>query len=148
MKFKKYIYEVSMKKGTIIKPPKYIEEDKYKQYIILEDGLKFIFSCFYFRIADIWEVAFEDEEARRYTITKRKGAALELFAALEKVFKQFIEKTLPNKFRFTADIEEKSRVKLYDLLAKKIEKMGMGYKYTKKQSSSSTIYNFKHWSIK
>jgi hypothetical protein len=137
-----------MKKSTTISSPRYKKESMYEQDIVLEDGLKFKFIGYYFKTAGIWEIAFEDEEERRETVRKRKGASLELFAALEKVFKQFVEKALPDKFRFSAALDEKSRVKLYDLLAKKIEKMGMGFKLKKTKSSVSAIYWFTHWSVK
>ena len=127
--------------------PIFIEKNKYEQYIILEDGLKFKFIGSYFKTAELWYVVFEDEEKRQHKANKRKGAALELFAALEKVFKQFIENTLPNKFRFMADIDEKSRIRLYDILSKKIEKMGAGFKSKKKKSPAHMIYDFEHWSI-
>ena len=134
MKFKNYlndivtkIDELAMSSKTIIRPI-YKPESIYDAKIILKDGLKFYFICYYFRTEELWEIAFEDEAERRYKIEQRPGASLELFAALETVFKDFINKALPNKFRFTADIEEKSRVRLYDTLAKKITKMGMGYK--------------------
>jgi hypothetical protein len=146
MKLKQYITELSMRKSTYISSAKYKKESMYEQNIILEDGLEFKFICYYFRTADMWEIAFEDKDEMRHKIERRKGAGVELFAALEKVFKEFINTALPDKFRFSADIEEKSRVKLYELLAKRIEKMGMGFKFEKKQSSAAMIYKFKHWS--
>lgn len=145
MRFKQYVNELAMKKNTEISPAK-VSDREYVQYITLEDGLRFKFIAHYFRTADLWEVIFEDSEKRAYQVGKRKGASLELFAALERVFKNFILKTLPNKFRFTADTEEKSRVKLYDLLAKKIEKT-QGYKYERKKSTLAVMYTFKHWSV-
>jgi len=149
MKFKKYLTELAIKKGTTITPPKYKEESMYEQDIILEDGLKFKFICYFFRTAGIWEVAFEDEQEVRAKETKRQGAAIELFAALEKVFKTFIDKALPNEFHFSADLEEKSRVKLYDILTKKILKTGYGYElYERKKSSVAIIYKFRHRSYK
>jgi hypothetical protein len=146
MRFKRYIInELSMKKGTEISPAK-VSKEVYEQTISLEDGLIFKFKAHYFRSDDMWEIVFEDEEKRTYQIGKRKGAALELFAALENVLKNFILKTLPNKFRFTADVEEKSRVKLYDLIAKKIEKT-QGFKYTREKKPMAVAYTFKHWSV-
>ena len=136
-----------MRKATVISPAKYQKESRYEQIITLEDGLSFKFDALYFRTAEVWEVTFEDAQGNRYQSEKRKGAAIELFAALEKVFNDFIAKTLPNKFRFTADIDEKSRVKLYNTLAKKIAKKGLGYEYTTKQSPAAVIYKFKHWSV-
>jgi len=145
MKFREYLVELAMKKGTTITPPKYKKESMYEQDIILEDGLKFKFICYFFRTSDVWEVAFEDENEVRHKEGKRKGAAIEVFAAIEKTFKTFIDMALPNEFHFSADLEEKSRVKLYDILSKKILKMGYGYKMIeRKQSSVSIIYKFKH----
>ena len=148
-RLKQYLIELAMKKGTTITPPKYKEESMYEQDIILEDGLKFKFICYFFRTSGLWEVAFEDEQEVRAKEAKRQWASIELFAALEKVFKTFIDKALPNEFHYSADLEEKSRVKLYDLLAKKIVKMGYGYKlYERKKSSVAIIYKFRHHSYK
>jgi hypothetical protein len=148
MRLKNYlIQELAMKRAKV-GSPQYWPESTYIQDITLSDGQKFKFLGYYFRTADIWEVVFEDEEERRYKVEKPQGTSLELFATLEKVFKDFLEKALPDKFRFTADIDERSRVKLYDLLAKKIQKAGLGYKFTKKKSVASVIYNFSHWSVK
>lgn len=146
MRLYQYINELAMRKKTVISSPKYKEKSMYEQTVTLEDGLQFKFICYYFSTADIWEVTFEDENEYREKAPKRKGAAVELFAALEKVFKQFLEKALPDRFRFLADIDEKSRIKLYDLLAKKISKLGFDYK--KKQSTASMVYYFKHKSLK
>jgi hypothetical protein len=145
MRLKQYINELAMKKGTIITNPKYKKESMYEQDIILEDGLKFKFICYFFRTSDLWEIAFEDENEARHKDEKRQGASIELFAAIEKVFKKFIDTALPNEFHFSSDLEEKSRVKLYDLLSKKIVKMGYGYvMYERKKTSVAIIYKFKH----
>ena len=138
MRLKQYINELAMKKGTIIKAPIYKVEDSYKQDIILSNGLKFKFVCHNFRNAfgfedGLWEVSFEDEEKRKYQVQKPEGTVLELFAALQKVLITFLSKTNPSNFRFTADVDEKSRVKLYDIIAKKLKKKG--WKYSKKSTS-------------
>ena len=139
MKFKEYINELAMKKGTIIKSPFYKKESMYEQDIVLEDGLVFHFKCYYFKTAGVWEVAFEDQDEKAHQTPKRKGAAI------ENVFKNFIDTALPNEFSFRSDLEEKSRVKLYDILAKKIIKMGYGYiMIDRKISSVNVIYKFRH----
>lgn len=70
-----------------------------------------------------WEVWFEDESGDTALSPKRKGAAIELFSALEEVMKNFITEKKPVLFHFAADVTEPSRVKLYKLLAKKILKI-------------------------
>ena len=155
MKLQKYliqetytdINELALRKAQVGNP-QYFPESTYIQDITLSDGQKFKFLGYYFKTAETWEIVFEDEQERRYRVEKPKGTSIELFAALEKCFNDFISKALPDKFRFVADIDERSRVKLYDLLAKKIQKAGMGYKYKKKKSVASVIYNFYHWSVK
>ena len=144
--FKDYIKELAMKKGTNIKPPKYIPDRKYEQEIILEDGLIFFFKAFYFQSADVWDIQFQDQFGAVVKSKKREGASIELFAALESVFKEFVEKTVPNRFRFGADRDEESRVKLYNMLARKIAKRGkFDHKITK--SPINVNYWFKHWSV-
>ena len=149
MRLKNYlIQELSMKRAHV-GSAQFFPESTYIQEITLSDGQKFKFLAYYFKTAEIWEVVFEDEKERRYRVEKPKGTSIELFAALEKTFKEFLSTALPDKFRFSADIDERSRVKLYDLLAKKVEKANMGYKLVnRKQSVASVIYNFAHWSVK
>ncbi len=72
----------------------------------------------------IWNITFEDTAARMDQVPKGKQVALNLFAALEMVFKEFINRKDPLVFQFDADIAEPSRVKLYNTLAKRIQKNG------------------------
>ena len=150
VKFNQYINELSMKKGTHISNPLHTKvksgTQTYNQEIILDDGLSFRFTGFYIRVAGIWNIQFSDENDNLDKAPKRKGASIELFAALEKVMMQFIEKTLPDKMEFRADLDEKSRVKLYDLLAKKIKKK-YGFNYKRVTTSISVLYQFMHKSV-
>jgi hypothetical protein len=72
----------------------------------------------------IWYVQFFDSAGRDELVSKDKRVGLNLFAALEVVFKEFIKTYDPLVFTFDAKIADKSRVKLYDLLARKIGKHG------------------------
>lgn len=71
-----------------------------------------------------WEVYFEDEQGEIDIQPKRKGAAIEVFSALEVVIKKFLTSKKPPVFHFSSNVGEGSRVKLYKLLAKKISKSG------------------------
>lgn len=146
MKLKQYINELSMTKGTKISSPEYRKESIYNQRITLHDNIIFQFQGYYFKTSDIWEIDFVDENNKADISPKRKGASLELFAALEKVLDEFMNKALPNKLEFRATIDEKSRVKLYDRLAKKLASK-YGFKYNRKVTSISVLYQFIHKSV-
>lgn len=74
----------------------------------------------------LWTITFEDVGARMEMVEKPKGVALNLFAALENVMEKFIRAKKPLVFDFSAetsvDVADTSRMKLYDLLARKIRK--------------------------
>jgi hypothetical protein len=67
-----------------------------------------------------WAIYFSDEEGRMITISREKGVAIELFAAIEKIFRKFIQDKKPEAIKFSGSSE--SKFKLYTLLAKKITK--------------------------
>jgi 6-phosphogluconolactonase/glucosamine-6-phosphate isomerase/deaminase len=69
-----------------------------------------------------WEIVFEDE--RGFIKTNKRGTkvALELFAAIESVVSDFINIEEPDAILFTGT--GKSKIKLYNLLARKIAKGG------------------------
>ena len=126
MRFKGYINELSMKKNTSIKLIKTTSHD-YQVEITLENEEKFLFVA-YKEDAITWEIAFVDSKGSVKIEPKDKGVSLELFAALPKVVEMFIKSKNPSTFFFTSKPEEVSRVKLYTLLAKKIEKSGYIFK--------------------
>jgi hypothetical protein len=74
-------------------------------------------------VEGLWEIIFEDEKGRLDIVHKGK-AALQVFAGVEESFKLFIRKYNPVMFTYSAHTSEKSRVKLYELLARRIKKAG------------------------
>jgi hypothetical protein len=64
-----------------------------------------------------------------------KTVAFKVFATLAKIFKTFIVNRNPESFEFSSNIEEKSRVRLYRALTKRIEKF---FDYEKYRESHST----------
>ena len=159
MKFQKYINELAMSADTkvnIINNAK----DKYVVKIELRDNISFKFSCVYTsedttyyilkkknlidtkweEYAFAWEVYFKDDSGSTQISPKRKGAALELFAALEVAIKEFISKKKPIIFYFSADNDEQSRMKLYRHLAKKIKKAG--YKFIEEDIIETQYFVF------
>ena len=157
MKFEEYILELSMKKGTDIK---IIQDTSYAYHarITLDNGE--IFKVFtngdYMpvwvltgedsipvkdNITDVfkWEVYFEDDMGKTELAPKEKGTSLQLFAALEQYFKDFIKKKKPDMIEFSSDKGESSRMKLYNLLSKKIQKGGYTNKYQKTPQLFSLI---------
>jgi hypothetical protein len=63
-----------------------------------------------------------------------KSIAFKVFATLAKIFKTFIINRNPDSFEFSANIEEKSRIRLYLALTKRIEKF-FGYEKYKETNS-------------
>ena len=88
-----------------------------------------------------WEVYFEDESGEVGMAPKRKGAAIEIFSALEVAIRQFVASKNPAIFRFSSELGEQSRVKLYKLIAKKISKLG-GYKVITRDMDGSKYFVF------
>ena len=73
----------------------------------------------------LWTITFEDVNAKMEIEEKPKGVALNLFAALENVMEKFIKAKKPLVFEFSAEDvggSDTSRMKLYDLLARRISK--------------------------
>lgn len=73
----------------------------------------------------LWTITFEDVGGRMEMVEKPKGVALNLFAALETVMEKFIKAKKPLVFEFSAEDvggADTSRMRLYDLLARKISK--------------------------
>jgi hypothetical protein len=168
MRFQQYISELAMSADTkmnIINNAK----DKYVVKIELRDNISFKFSCVYTsedttyyilkkknlipklkkknlidtkweEYAFAWEVYFKDDSGSTQISPKRKGAALELFAALEVAIKEFISKKKPIIFYFSADNDEQSRMKLYRHLAKKIKKAG--YKFIEEDIIETQYFVF------
>jgi hypothetical protein len=126
MKLKQYINkmdELAMRKGTIIDKVSFTKNETYRARITLEDGTLFKFEADIYN-EDFWDVNFQDEKGRISIQPKGKNVAIELFAALEKVFTDFISKAKPDEIQFSSSNYEKSRVKLYHMVAKKIAKKG------------------------
>lgn len=88
-----------------------------------------------------WEVYFEDESGEMGMAPKRKGAAIEVFSALEVAIKEFITTKKPPIFHFSSELGEQSRVKLYKLLARKVSKLG-GYKVVTRDMERSKYFVF------
>lgn len=137
MKFKNYLTELSLKKASF--QVSMSTSTEFRAKITTEHG-NFIYSAKQFlseknmsldktlldeldiegRHKYIWEISFEDAMGRHYKVTTERGTALQVFAAVEEITKQFIKKYKPKLVTFSAEVGEASRVKLYKLLARKI----------------------------
>jgi hypothetical protein len=129
MRLKEYLNELAMKANTKIEPWNSGQAhggaritlsngEVFNFYISpgnveLQDGTKI----------DRFELMFTDSKSEINTSAKGKNTAVELFAALEKIVKEFIQTQKPSVIEFSpANKDEKSKQKLYVLLAKKIAK--------------------------
>ena len=70
------------------------------------------------------EIFFTDQERNIETVPKEKGTAIQVFAAIEKFVTEWIKSSRPEAIQFESGPTEKSKLKLYTLLAKKISKAG------------------------
>lgn len=126
MRLKEYLNELSMKSDT------QLEVKKGKNYvdagITTTAGDEFNLTIdkgswiFYDRDVEEWEIAFTDDTGTIKTSPKSPKTAIELFAAIEKVVKDFIIKYKPEAIRFSGLGESKD--KLYSMLSKRIVKSG------------------------
>lgn len=115
--------------------------------ITLEDGTKFSFEARYDidEYGSDWDITFEG----RAGLVKPTDAgietttALQLFAALGVVFKEFVKREKPAKFSFSAG--DKSRIKLYDTASKRIARQ-LKYKVIRKDQTykdfSGVVWEF------
>lgn len=85
-----------------------------------------------------WEIVFVDEKGEDIN-PKVKGVSLKLFAAIIQMVEKFIKSKKPDSVFFTAKSNEPSKVKLYELLARKMVRIG-GFKVT-----SFKIRGYKGW---
>jgi hypothetical protein len=79
-------------------------------------------------VLDKWVITFQDSWRSEKINPKEKGVALQLFAAIEKSLTDLIKARKPHVLNYETSDSAPSRKKLYDTLAKRIEKSGK-YKY-------------------
>lgn len=120
MRYKKYLHELAMHKDTKIRFSKK-KGERFNAKITLEDGQEYLFQAETYKDEDDWYIAFEKDRGKLPTGDTAK-IGLQIFAAVEKIVTSFIIQEKPESFSFTGT--GNSRIKLYDLLAKKILKSG------------------------
>jgi hypothetical protein len=140
MRLKQYISELSMKADTKIEISK--RKNKYFDALItLEDGIQWYYEA---KLIDEneWDISFYPPEFnKKRPLNKDRGkVALQTFAAVESITKQFIEYQKPDRIEFSAS--GGSRQKLYDLLATKIAQSGKYVDASKMGISSAKYYVF------
>lgn len=121
MKLKQYLYELAMKKGTVIKKAKK-KDQYYNAEITLSTGDKWYYNASNDFGEDNWGIVFYAPSLSSGIKGEKTKVALETFAAVEKMTKDFLKEFKPKRFYFTAS--GSSRIKLYNTLAKKILKDG------------------------
>jgi hypothetical protein len=87
-----------------------------------------------------WEILFQDEKKSMVAKDNPKGSkvALELFAAIQQVVTEFIKKEKPEVIKFSSNKIDKSKIKLYKLLAMRISKKH-GYVIKTKQERDNIL---------
>lgn len=121
IKLEQYMTELAMKKGTILDIAKK-KDQYYNAKIILTTGDMWYFNATNDFGEDEWSIAFYAPSLSPGIRGEKTKVALETFAAVEKLTKDFLKEFKPKKFYFTAS--GSSRIKLYHTLAKKILKDG------------------------
>lgn len=129
MRLKQYLTELSAKNVQV----EVIQADNkaFVTYIKTNPELRYKKHTFEFHARKIkgwWEIYFEDERGNTEQVVRDSKTALEVFAGVEKSFKIFIKKYNPSIFEFSSFVNERSRRKLYELLARRIEKKVYDYK--------------------
>jgi hypothetical protein len=120
MKLKHYLTELAMKKGTKIDVKKK-RGFHYNAKIDLEDGTQWFFNAVNNMGEGDWDISFWAAElAGEQKVKDKHKVGLQLFAAVEKLTKDFLKWEKPEQFRFSAT--GVSRIKLYNTLAKRILK--------------------------
>jgi hypothetical protein len=139
MKTFKQLFELKLNPKTKIDLDDDLDNDKVTADIELTTGEKFMLTITTAEVdpegmihkqteyADMgyvmWEIGFEDETGGTGTTGKVGGkSAIELFAALESIIKNFMKKFVPEVIGFSG--KGGSKTKLYKLLAKKMTKAG------------------------
>jgi len=95
----------------------------------------------------IWVIDFSMQVGKEFYTwdISNTGNEIEVFATIAAIFKEFIEKTEPYQFMFSA--KEKSRIKLYHIFSRKIEK-DFNYTYiTDGNYSDGTAFIFEKESL-
>ena len=146
MKFKKYLTELSMQADTQIEKHNIGRELEYR--ITLAAGP--IFKLYigpeksHLKTGEEIErhgIAFTDNRGNTLMSPKDKGVSIQLFAAIQSIVSEFVKSEKPILINFSGNSKEKSKLKLYSLLAKKIEKSG----YTlQTKDNHVTKYYFDH----
>lgn len=159
MKLKQYLNELAMKSDTIIKQTdnrsfhiSYDIKVSKKNEFGFDQGETFQLD-FYENLNDpstpeliklkqetnlnTWEIDFNDQSKSYANKPKGKGIALKLFAAIEKLVKEFIKTKKPKVIVITGIGPQKA--KIYDFLSKKIVKSGK-YKLFKHQDKIGAVW--------
>jgi len=139
MRLKRYLIELSMKAKTQIDRVKKVGE-YYNAEITLSDGTTWLYNAESYDRGKTFIIVFYERFDKPNKLDDKHKVALETFAAVEQLTKEFIQWQKPREFSFTSVVG--SRSKLYDLLAKRIIKSG---KYTMEKNSiaGGVQYTFK-----
>ena len=140
MKLKKYMTELAMKSNTKLD----VKSQKGRHFnakISLKNGTQWFFSAENEMGEGDWNIAFwESDIYSSSSIPDKHKVGLQLFAAVEKLTKDFLKSEKPERFRFSAT--GVSRIKLYETLAKKILKDG-----TYEKGPSMRMLQGNNWSF-
>ena len=121
LKLEEYITELAMKSDTDIDLG-HKKGDYFNAKITLGSGDIWYFNATNDMGDGDWSIVFYAPSMSPGIRGDKNKVALETFAAVEKLVKDFIDKEKPERFHFTGT--GTSRVKLYNTLAKKILKSG------------------------
>ena len=116
MKFKNYLKELSVSKGTKVSYKK--GRDYFNAEIRLEDGTIWYFNADNVGV-DSWGIVFYNPDFDAQT---KEKIGMRTFSAIEQVTREFIKQKNPKEFFFSG--AGYSRSKLYDHFANKIKKGG------------------------
>lgn len=104
---------------------KWIRHNEYDAAASFKDDAgEYIFVMFGLEDNNMWEVEFERTHKYPFyqTSVTGEGEAFTIFSTVITVMEDFVEQYRPKSLTFTADTDEPSRVKLYNVMINKFAK--------------------------
>jgi hypothetical protein len=94
----------------------WINRNHWKGFFTTKDNIRYRVTIFNYRS---WEIIFSRDEDNEVGITNT-GDSVRIFSTVAKIVEEFIKERQPEKIQFSSKTKEPTRIKLYNMLAKKL----------------------------
>lgn len=91
-----------------------------------------------------WVLSFKDTIKGTHVTKDHGSSSIKIFSTVFACAKMFLEDREVNSLKFGASSDEPSRVKLYDMLSRKLSKKFTDFKYTRSKEKFIIVYEFKN----